>query len=284
MPEQPKQELWIALAGPAVNVAIAVLLYSWLSFEHVWEPLGRLRIATGPFFERLLVVNISLVLFNLIPAFPMDGGRVLRALLAWRIGFPRATKIAAAVGQGIAVVFALIGLFTSPLLILIALFVWFAARQEASFVQTKSLLSNTPARAAMLSDFEILEPYDVLGDALRMTLRGSQHDFPVVEKGRVIGMLTRTDLLAGLAQHGPDQPVTSLMRHDFPAVQFHETLDTVLQRLQESDSETMPLVQDGRLLGLVTLDNLNEYLLIRSILEKRAVRDRGRAAGETAPI
>lgn len=284
MPEEPKQELWIALAGPAVNVAIAALLYGWLSFEHVWEPVNRLRVATGPFFERLLLVNISLVLFNLVPAFPMDGGRVLRALLARRVSFPSATQIAARVGQAIAVAFAVIGLFTSPLLILIALFVWFAARQEAAVVQTRFMLSDTPARAAMLSGFEILEPYDVLGDALRLTLRGSQHDFPVLDKGRVIGMLMRADLLAGLALHGPDQPVTSLMRRDFPSVQFHETLDSVIQRLQEGDSETLPLLQDGRLIGLLTLDNLNEYLLIKSILRRRAVRGGGRAAGEAAPV
>jgi Zn-dependent protease len=99
MPQQPAQEFWIALAGPAVNVALAALLYGWLSFKHEWEPLSRLHVATGPFFERLLVANVSLVLFNLIPAFPMDGSRVLRATLAWRMPYVRATRIASRVGR-----------------------------------------------------------------------------------------------------------------------------------------------------------------------------------------
>jgi Zn-dependent protease len=110
MPEEPKQELWIALAGPAVNVAIAAILYAWLILAHQWEPLSQLRISTGPFVERLLVANISLVLFNLIPAFPMDGGRVLRALLACRMTYLKATQTAAWVAQGLAFVFGFIGL------------------------------------------------------------------------------------------------------------------------------------------------------------------------------
>jgi Zn-dependent protease len=102
MPEEPAQELWIALAGPAVNVVLAALLYGWLSFKHEWEPLNRLHVATGPFLERLLVSNIWLVLFNLIPAFPTDGGRILRAVLASRVAYVRATRIASRVGQGLA--------------------------------------------------------------------------------------------------------------------------------------------------------------------------------------
>jgi Zn-dependent protease len=194
MPEEPKQELLIALAGRAVNVAIAAILYGWLVLTHAWEPFSHLKIATGPVVERLLVANIWLVLFNLIPAFPMDGGRVPRALLASRMTYPKATQIAAAVGQGLAFVFAVVGLFTNPMLIPIGLFVWIGATQEAGFSQIRSTLSGLPARAAMLTAFDTLHSGDTLSDAVRLTLRGAQRDFPVIELGRVGGMLNRTDI------------------------------------------------------------------------------------------
>lgn len=131
IPEEPQKELWIALAGPAVNVAIAAVLFIWLVATHEWEPMDRLRVAAGPFVERLLMANIWLVLFNLVPAFPMDGGRVLRALMAARMPYLKATQIAANVGQGLAFAFGFAGLFLNPMLLFIGLFVWIGAAQEA---------------------------------------------------------------------------------------------------------------------------------------------------------
>ena len=137
MPEEPRQELWVALAGPAVNVVIAAAIYVWLTLTNGWVPLSQLSVASGPFLERIMVANVWLVVFNLIPAFPMDGGRVLRALLASRMEYLKATQIAAGLGQGLAFVFGFIGLFTNPFLLFIALFVWIGAAQEASAVQMK---------------------------------------------------------------------------------------------------------------------------------------------------
>src|SRR4029077_7683661 len=231
MPEEPKQELLVALAGPAVNVVIAVVLYGWLALTQGWAPFSQLSVASGPFVERLLLVNISLVLFNLIPAFPMDGGRVLRALLAARMTYPKATQLAASVGQGLALVFGFIGLFTNPMLIFIGLFVWIGASQEAGAVQMKSALSGTPAQAAMLTDFEELQSGDTLADAVRLTLRGSQHDFPGVEHGRDTGILTRTDRVVALAEYGQRQPVTAVMRREFLTAESTEILEIVFQRL-----------------------------------------------------
>ena len=269
MPEEPKQELWIALAGPAVNVAIAAALYGWVTLTHQWEPLSQLRIATGSFVERLLVANIWLVLFNLIPAFPMDGGRVLRALLASRMPYPKATQRAASVGQGLAFVFGFLGLFTNPMLLFIGLFVWIGATQEAGAAQIRSALSGTPSSAAMITEFETLKSGDTLADAVQLTLKGSQRDFPVVEQGRVTGILTRTELLDALENYGQDYPVTQVMRRELPAAESAETLETVFQRLQQCGCQAVQIVQDGRLVGLVTLDNLGEYLLIQATLQKR---------------
>jgi len=268
MPEEPKQELWVALAGPAVNVVIAAVLYCWLALTHGWAPFT-LSFAAGPFVERLLLANIWLALFNLIPAFPMDGGRALRALLASRMTYTQATQFAASVGQGLAFVFGFIGLFANPMFLFIGLFVWIGTSQEAGAVQMRSALSGTPAQAAMLTDFEGLQPGDTLADAVRLTLRGSQHDFPVLERRRVTGILTRTDLLVGLAEHGQDLPVTAVMRREFLVA---EMLEIALQRLQECDCHTMPVVHDGRLVGLLTMDNLGEYLLIEAAMQKRDPR------------
>ena len=142
----------------------------------------------------------------------MDGGRALRALLVSRMTYPRATQFAVTVGQGLALVLGIVGLFTHPMLLLIGLWVWVGASQDAGAVEMRSALSGTPAQAVMLTNFQELESGDTLADAVRLTLRGSQHDFPVVEQGHVIGILTRIDLLVALAEFGQDHPVTAAMR------------------------------------------------------------------------
>jgi Zn-dependent protease/predicted transcriptional regulator len=268
MPEKPREELWVTLAGPAVNVIIAAALYIWLTLTSGWVPLGQLAVGAGPFLERILVANVYLVVFNLIPAFPMDGGRVLRALLATRMEYLTATQIAAGLGQGLAYVFGFIGLFTSPFLLFIALFVWIGAAQEASAVQMKTAFAGTPIRAAMLTEFQVLKPSDTLADAVNLILQGSQQDFPVVEHSGVIGILTRADLLVALAKHRKDHAVAPIMRRDFVVAAPTEMLDVVFRRLAECECHTLPVLHDGRLLGLVTMDNLGEYLLIQAALKQ----------------
>ncbi len=218
--------------------------------------------------ERLLVANVWLGLFNLIPAFPMDGGRVLRAMLASRMSHPKATRVATLTGQGLAMVFAFIGFFTNPVLIFIALFVWIGASQEASLAQMKEVLSETPVRAGMVTGFAVLEPADTLGQAVQLTLGGWQHDFPVIDRGRAMGILTRADLLVGLTAYGPEYPVTAVMHWDFPTAQADEMLENAFQRMQESGSNTMPVVSQGRVVGLVTMENMMEYFVIDAALQK----------------
>ena len=140
MPDKPVQELWVALAGPAVNVGIATALAVYLYVSNSFSPVDQSTMTTAPFLERILGVNIFLVLFNMIPAFPMDGGRVLRALLAMRLAYTRATRISANLGQGIALLFGIFGLFYNPLLLFIAFFVWIGAAQEARMTQMKSAI------------------------------------------------------------------------------------------------------------------------------------------------
>jgi CBS domain-containing protein len=254
--------------GPAVNVVIAAGLFVYLFATNGLVPITDLTIASGSFLERLLTVNISLVLFNLIPAFPMDGGRVLRALLAMRMEYVRATQIAASIGQGLALLFGFLGLFSNPFLLFIAFFVWIGASQEASMVQVRNSISGIPVTRAMLTDFKTLSPQDKLAQVVALILAGSQHDFPVVDAhGRVAGILDRDSFIRALTQHGQSASVMDFMRPNLPEVDSSDMIDTALVRLQESNSKTLPVVHGGQLVGLITAENITEYLMIRSALK-----------------
>ena len=277
MPEDPKQEFLVALAGPAVNGVIAAVLFLMLLLGRGLEPLGELDVVQGPFLERLMIVNVVLLVFNLIPAFPMDGGRVLRAVIATRVSYVRATQVAAGVGQAIALFFGFIGLFFNPILVFIALFVWIGAAQEASMVMMKASLGGIPVNQAMITDFEVLESSEPLARAVELTLGGSQKDFPVLERDQVVGILLQKDLLAGLARNERDSPVSEVMRRDLQFAQANEMLDLVFRRLGESKCPTLPVTQQGKLVGLVTMDNIGEFLAIQTALGGRGTR------GSSAP-
>jgi Zn-dependent protease len=272
MPEDPKQELVVALAGPAVNVVMAAGLYVGLMLGRGLAPFGDSLQVGGSFLSQLFWVNVMLAAFNLLPAFPMDGGRVLRALLAMRLEYVRATQIAARVGQGMAMLFGLWGLLApNPFLLFIALFVWIGAAQEASLVQMRSALDGIPVMRAMITDFRALRPDDPLARALEYVQAGFPQDFPVVDDaGRLVGVLMRKDLAAALTRLGPEARVGEVMRQDFVTADPRDMLQTAFARLQECDCHTLPVVQDGRLVGVVTADNLAEVLMIEEAL--RAAR------------
>ncbi|MDJ0788186.1 MAG: site-2 protease family protein [Myxococcota bacterium] len=267
MPEEPAQELVVALAGPAVNLLIAAVLWVALGFGAGFDPEAVTSAFEGPFLQRLLIVNVAIMLFNLLPAFPMDGGRALRAVLATRMDYVAATQRAAHIGQAMALGFGLLGLLANPFLLFIALFVWIGAAAEASMVQIKSALGGIPVDRAMLRDFAWLAPGEPLSRAVEMTLAGSQKDFPVIEAGRVRGVLTQERLLAGLTESGPNAPVDSVLETESGEADSHEMLEAALARLEESGSRTMPVTHDGRVVGLLTLDNVGELLRIESALE-----------------
>jgi CBS-domain-containing membrane protein len=185
-----------------------------------------------------------------------------------RLDYVQATQIAASIGQAIALLFGLLGLFYNPFLIVIALFVWLAGAQEAGFVQIRSALGNTPVMRAMIADFRALHPDDPLEGAVEHVLAGFQQDVPVVEDGPLVGILTRNDLTAALGRHGPLSRVGDVMQRDFTTTDPHEILQTAFARLQEGHARTLPLVKDGRLLGLLTADYLTEVLMIQQALRE----------------
>jgi CBS domain-containing protein len=224
----------------------------------------------GTFAERLFVVNVGLVLFNMIPAFPMDGGRVLRAVLAMFMDYASATNAAALIGQGIAFLFGAAGLFGgNPILLFIALFVWMGAAAEASVAQMRAAIAGLPVRRAMISQFVTLSPTDPLRLAAAQVLRGYQADFPVVAAGRVVGVLSLQNLLAGLAQLGPESSVSASARTDFKTAGPGEALDGALNRLKECDCPVMPVVDGDQLVGLLAVQNVGELVLIREAVRVR---------------
>jgi Zn-dependent protease/predicted transcriptional regulator len=268
MPDKPLHEIVVAAAGPAVNVVIAALLY--LLSSGLQRPVVDAAMRGG-ILETLLIVNVVMVLFNLIPAFPMDGGRVLRALLALRLSFARATRIASLIGQGIALLFGVWGLFSSNfMLMFIALFVFIAAAEERAMVQARASLTGLPVRAAMVTDFQALDVRDPLKRAVDILMAGSQQDFPVMDGIAPIGILTRSDLVQALQRHGVDAPVGEAIRREHEYVDANEPLQDVLQRMREKARTALPVVQQGRLVGLITIENVGDLLVVRDALRRYA--------------
>jgi len=263
MPERPAHEFLVALAGPAVTLVIAVTLFAWLRLSGDWRPLDAISLSRGAFVEQIMVANVALLLFNLLPAFPMDGGRVLRAILAARTDYVSATVRAASIGQGIAFLLALFGLFSNLFLVIVALFVWMAAGEESAAVQKKSALAGVAVRAAMMTRLQTLTPASTVGDAVELLLSDSQQDFPVLQRGDLAGILTRQRLLAALASHGREAAVGPLVE-ECPTATPDEPLEPVLTRLHGTNSRTVAVVDGGRLVGLVTLDNVGELLMVRA--------------------
>ena len=271
IPENPLQEFVIAIAGPAVNVMLALIFLGLVivrgEFTETFDadPLGK-----GSLALRLMWVNVWLVVFNLIPAFPMDGGRVLRAVLAMMTDRVTATQIAASVGQMVALGLGFLGLFGNPMLVFIALFVWIGAAQEAADVAQRSTLTGVPVRTAMISEFHTVAPLDTLADVARKVLASFQQDFPVVDNGRVVGLITQRNLLEALSSEGRDGTVDKAMQAEFATAAPHELLNDVLPRLQAAQTRSLPVLEDGRLVGLLTTENVGELLMIRSALAQAA--------------
>lgn len=269
LPEKPWQEFWVAVAGPCVNGAIALVLYLVLLATGGLRPITGFGIAGGPFLERMLLANVILAVFNLIPAFPMDGGRVLRALLATRMDHVKATRTAASVGQALALVFGLVGLFYDPFLVFIAFFVWIGAAHEAQSVEIKGAMAGIPIRSIMQHHFATLETSQHLSDAVKLMLDGTQHDFPVLWGDKVMGILTRAKILSGIQTGGPEQLVTAVMEREFETAEPGEMLETVLSRLAMARVKIMPVIESGKMVGLVSMENLGEYLMIQNALHRR---------------
>jgi len=266
MPDRPSEELIVAVAGPAVNVAIAALLILWLWPQLDLENFAKIEDPTVSLAVKIAGANIILVLFNLIPAFPMDGGRVLRALLAMRTGNARATEMAATIGQGFAVVFGVLGIFYNPMLIIIAVFIFLAASGEATQAQLRAVAQGTLVSDAMITTFESLPSSATVSDAADALIRTTQTEFPIVDgSGHLLGVLTRDAMIKALKHRGPDAPVLEVMQADVPTIGANAKLDYALRSfLQRGEAVVGVTAADGKLIGLLTVQNLGEMMMIHS--------------------
>jgi Zn-dependent protease/CBS domain-containing protein len=273
MPEKPIQEFVIAIAGPLVNFALAIILALlglalgqnfgvWPSAD-LFDNLGQLSF--NAIFNYVFVSNLFLGIFNLLPAFPMDGGRVLRALLATQLSYQRATSIAVTIGQALAWMLGLYGFLNGNFFtILIAVFIFSGAEAERQLVQTRSVLGDLTVEQAYSRRVQTLTPQSSLRDAVKLTFDSFQADFPVCQDEQLMGLLTYTRLLEALDQHGPDVPVGKVMLTNVSPVAPDDNLFATQQRLAESNLEALPVVADGRFLGLLTNRDIGEVYRIAS--------------------
>jgi CBS domain-containing protein len=268
MPSRPVEEILVALAGPAVNLAIAAIVFAFGGLRSWVSPTFDARIWEAPFLGQLLLLNLGLALFNLLPAFPMDGGRVLRALLALRMEHGRATEVAARVGQLGALALGFAGLFYDVLLVLVAIFVWFGANQEASVARVRGLLHGLPVSAAMATAFRVLAPGATLSEAADLLLHGSQQDFPVIEGDAIVGVLSQRALIAGLKSLGPDARVAEAMERAFLVAHPNDRLDGLFEQLEAAPCPAVPVLKEDRLVGLLTAENVGELLMVRAAVAR----------------
>ncbi|SRR5579885_3005287 len=266
IPEKPSEEFFIAIAGPLVNVAIAILLMLYLGGTTDAAALMQVDESKVGLVAKLAGANLFLAIFNMIPAFPMDGGRVLRALLALKFGFARATQLAASIGQGLAVALGVIGLFGNPMLVIIAIFVFLAASGEASHAQLRQIARGAIVADAMITKFETLGPQASVQDAMEALIRTTQKEFPIVDgAGRLRGVLTRDAMIRALKNQGPEAPVLDAMDADIPTVPARASLESAVKSFSEQGKSVLGVTDTaGRLVGMLTVENLGEMMMLRA--------------------
>ncbi len=265
MPDKPWQEFAIAVAGPAVNVFIGALMLivavlagiNVLSPSLMWASIGVLTVPA--LFSYIFASNLFLAAFNLIPAFPLDGGRIFRALLAMRLDYVRATNIAATVGRGLAVLLGLYGLFSGGFfLMLIAVFIFFAAGQEASYVRMRQALRDFKVQQALNPTAHRLAPTQTLEQAYNMMIYSGQTSFPVTLGETLIGFLSQASVMQALRTQRPYVWIEGIMRRDVPAIAPEASLYDAQQAMVEAQSDALPVVAQGRYVGMITQTRINE--------------------------
>jgi Zn-dependent protease/CBS domain-containing protein len=271
MPDDPRQEINVALAGPAVNFLIAFALYVYLDLSNTPVAAEEISVTSGSYLYRLMIMNIFLGGFNLLPAFPMDGGRVLRAVLALRMDHALATQKAASVGQFLALGLGLLGLIYNPFLVFIAVFIWFGATMENNAEQLKSVLGEATVRHAMLSEFHTLSPEDTLAKAIELTLAGSQKDFPVGYHNRLIKVLHHSDLIKGIQEQGESARISELALQDILTADINEPLRKLLERMQGNPAQMICVMDNSQVAGLLNLENILELIKIHDAIGKHSV-------------
>lgn len=265
-PLTPWEEFWIALTGPAVNLLIAASIFALLYYS---EKRGvnffaLARPTDANLADRIALANLILAGFNLLPAFPMDGGRMLRAVLSRLKSEYEATRVATWSGRMLAISMGLYGIFNLPVLTIVAFFIYLGAANEGAASRGRSLTKGIPVRAAMMTEYRTLAHGSTIRDAANLLLSTSQQDFPVVLGEQVLGLLGRNALMRGMAREGPDAYIAGYMEREFPSVAPDKDLSDVLPMMAHSGACVL-VMEDDRLLGLLSSENLSQFLLLRSV-------------------
>jgi len=267
LPENSWHEIAITVAGPLVNALIAAVLLPIAGWPSVAD-LVTIPHNAGSLVRALAGTNIVLVLFNLIPAFPMDGGRLFRAVLGLLVSYQRATRVAAIVGQGLAIVFILVGWhYEAWVLLLIGAFIFFGADGEDKLVRARCLLGDAKVGDLMRRQFATLAPTDTVERGLQLVYQTGQDAFPVIEAGQLLGIVARPDLLDAVNKLGPLVPVSEVMDGRFLVVQPHDRVALVQDEILGTGWGSVPVIEDGRLVGLLLPDNISRFQLVRAGLK-----------------
>lgn len=270
IPENPKEEFWIAIAGPLVNVAIALVLLPFVPIDHyagqdpeaMQEQLA--VIGADNFLFYLLFVNVALVLFNMLPAFPMDGGRIFRAILSMKYGRIKATRLASGLGKFMALLFFLFGLFYSIILTVIAVFIWFGAHSENVMIQQLSLLEGNDVRDAMITKFSTLRPDAPLSAAIEKVLATTEQNFVVAIDDEIYGILYMQDIAKALKEKGEQVEIKEVMNPKYITLNADESLTHGYRKLARGSKNFYPVLDNGKLVGILDMDNINEFLTFRA--------------------
>ncbi|WP_413998789.1 site-2 protease family protein [Flavobacterium sp. W1B] len=272
IPEKPSEELIVAFAGPMVNLALAILTGFFITMPENPELLTA-QLSGGinahNFFLNFFIVNIALTVFNLIPAFPMDGGRVLRALLAFKFKRHIATKIAARVGQLLAIGFIVLGFFSNPFLIFIGLFVIMGAQMETEYTESKYILKGYKVRDVLMKQYFAIDANEPIKTAVALLLDGQSKIFLITENNEPVGTLNRDQMIMALSQNGENSPIHSAMNKNLIFLDVETLLEDIFELVYSNKSNLMLVMENNQLIGTLDTENLLEFLLIKEIKPKK---------------
>jgi len=273
IPEKPSEELMVAFAGPLVNIALALVTSMFISLPNSSEEMVA-QLANGVnannFFLNFYLVNILLAFFNLIPAFPMDGGRVLRALLSFKLKRHIATKIAARIGQLLALGFIFLGFFSNPFLIFIGIFVFIGAQIESEYTESKHILKGYTVRDVLMKQYPIIDYNETLETAVKLMLDSQNKCFLVTENNIPMGTLNRDQIIEALSKKEEETELSSIIDRNLIILQADSFLEDVFELVYKNKSTLMLVMEDNQLIGTLDTENLLEFILIKEVKAKRA--------------
>jgi Zn-dependent protease/CBS domain-containing protein len=271
MPEKPQQEFAVSVAGPLSNIVIALIITIVLLITNNLNLSSTyFQSITGKnFFIVLMFANLMLAVFNLLPAFPMDGGRIFRSLMAMYFSREKATYVAMNLGKIFALGLAILGVFVNPFLIFIAIFIFIGAQKEYEQIRYTSVLTGYKVQDILMHEFTTLKEEETLRRAVDLLLDTPEQRFVIVDdENRVQGILTRNNIIQGLSEYGEDLNIRQVMNRNITTFEPQTSLEHAFQTMRNQRIAMAPVVVNGKLTGIIDMDNINEFIMIRSAIKR----------------